>query len=156
MAAESGGGNAEGPARHVYGPRPIGALVPMVTRQAFHRQGAVAARLVADWPVIVGPAIAAVTLPRKFSGGTLAIACAGPIALELQHHATELSSRINAYFGREAVRRLRFLQEPVALAAPPLPRAAPRPAAPFVAVDLPDGALRDALLSLGATLLTER
>src|SRR5579875_3423604 len=108
MTAERDGGNE----RHVYGPRPIGALVPVVARPAFRKRAPATAQLLADWPAIVGPALAAVTVPRRFAGGTLTIACSGPIALELQHLAGELMARINANLGRVTVTRLRFVQDP--------------------------------------------
>ena len=115
----------------------------------------------ADWPAIVGPALAAVTVPRRFASGTLSIACSGPIALELQHLAGELMARINANLGRVTVtaaplragagraaesrtRRRR------AHRAPP-PRGPPRGSH-----GLPEGALRDALVALGSAVLTER
>src|SRR5690349_17761632 len=76
--------------RHVYGPRPIGALLPSLTRPAFRRQGPAAAQVLADWPLIIGPELAALTQPRRLVGGTLTIACSGPMAMELQHLAPEL------------------------------------------------------------------
>ena len=84
---------------------------------AFRKRAPATAQLLADWPAIVGPALAAVTAPRRFASGTLAIACSGPIALELQHLAGELMARINAHLGRVTVTRLRFVQEPAALPA---------------------------------------
>src|SRR3954463_12655425 len=69
------------PQRSVYGPRAIGALVPGLTRPAFRRQGPASAQVIIDWPAIVGPALAAVTAPRRLSAGALTLACAGPIAM---------------------------------------------------------------------------
>jgi hypothetical protein len=155
MTAERDGGNE----RHVYGPRHIGALVPVVARPAFRKRAPATAQLLADWPAIVGPALAAVTVPRRFASGTLAIACSGPIALELQHLAGELMARINANLGRVMVTRLRFVQEPAAavgsarVAARPGRRATEQAAARVR--DLPEGALRDALIALGSAVLTE-
>ena len=64
--------------RHVYGPRPVSALMPRLTRAAFRRRAPATAQVLADWSAIVGPAIAAVTTPRRLASGTLTIACAGP------------------------------------------------------------------------------
>ena len=113
--------------RHVYGPRPVGALMPRLTRPAFRRRAPATAQVLADWSAIVGPAIAAVTTPRRLSAGTLTIACAGPIAMELQHLAGEVIARINAHLGSQAVTALRFVQTPELLAplAAPLPRPSP-------------------------------
>jgi hypothetical protein len=145
--------------RHVYGPRPVGALVPRLTRPAFRRRSPATAQVLADWSVIVGPAIAAVTTPRRLSAGTLTIACAGPIAMELQHLAGEVIARINTHLGSQVVTTLRFVQTPelsAPLAAPVAPAADPvKLAAVDAAVrDLPEGELRTALASLGRAILT--
>jgi len=144
--------------RHVYGPRPIGALVPRLARPAFRRRAPATAQVLADWPAIVGPAIAAVTVPRRLAAGTLTIACSGPIAMELQHLSGEVIARINGHLGTPAVTALRFVQT---LEAPPVrapARATVSPAqqaAVSAAVALvPEGNLRDALAALGHALLT--
>lgn len=139
--------------RHPHGPRPIGALLPAVTRPAFKTHGPAAAQLLADWAAIVGPGFAATTTPRRFAAGTLTLGCAGPAALELQHLSAQLMERINTYLGRALVQRLRFVQDTRPPPAPPRPR----PRRPPVAVDgLPDGPLRDALGALGAAIGGER
>lgn len=148
-----------GDRRHVYGPRPIAALVPALTRQAFRRRSPGTAQILADWPAIVGPALASVTTPRGLKAGTLTIACPGPIALELQHLADELRARVNGAVGAASVARLRFVQNGPP-AAPPL---APEPVdaraereAERATASLPAGALHDALAALGRAVLTER
>ncbi|MCS6930802.1 MAG: DUF721 domain-containing protein, partial [Acetobacteraceae bacterium] len=90
--------------------RPLAALVPRLVRPVFRKRSPAGAQIMADWPELVGPALAAVTEPERFSAGTLTIACAGPVALELQHLAPQLIERINAGLGRAAVERLRFRQ----------------------------------------------
>ncbi|MBS0562581.1 MAG: DUF721 domain-containing protein [Proteobacteria bacterium] len=145
--------------RHVYGPRALAALLPAVTRPAFRRRSPAGAQIMADWPAIVGPALAAVSAPRGLASGTLTIACSGPIALELAHLADELRGRINGHLGREAVAALRFVQTMPAAppAAAPAPAPPPDPAARARAeralADLPPGPLRDALAGLGALVL---
>jgi hypothetical protein len=145
------------PERHVYGPRPLGALLPQVTRPAFRRHSPAAAQLMADWAGIIGPALAAVTVPRRLVSGTLTLACSGPIAIELQHLTTELIARINGYLGSQAVQRLRFVQTAIGSAAPV---AATRPADPAArqaaeasVAHLPAGPLREALATLGIAVL---
>lgn len=96
--------------RFLGGPRPLGALVPALTRPAFKRKSPAGAQIMADWPALVGPAIAAVTQPLKLASGTLTLACSGPVAMEMQHLAPQLASRINAALGRVAVERFRFVQ----------------------------------------------
>ncbi len=137
--------------RHPYGPRPIGALVPALTRPAFRKRSPAAAQIMADWAEIVGPALAAVTAPRRLGSGTLTVACSGPIALELQHLTAQLMERINRHLGRTVVEQLRFAQDlaPATRQPPAAPRTSPTP------VDVPGvpaGPLRDALAALGAAV----
>lgn len=144
----------------VHGPRPVSTLVPALARQAFRRNGPANAQIMLDWPAIVGPALAAVTDPRRLIGGTLTIACSGPIAMELQHMAIELMDRINTSLGSGSVRALRFVQISVtgSLRAPPRPAPPPRAveAARKAVADLPEGPLRDALQALGGAVLAPR
>lgn len=143
--------------RHIYGPRPVGALVPALVRPAFRRRAPATAQVLADWEAIIGPALAAVTTPRKLFSGTLVIGCAGPVAMELQHMAEPLMARINGHLGSIAVTRLRFVQDaPLARPAPPPPRPQAIAAARRAVASLPEGRLRDALESLGRVVLTER
>ena len=155
MASDDASGKnvSDKPARFYGGPRSIGALLPAVTRPAFRSRAAGAAQLMADWPAIVGPALAAVSTPRALSRSTLTLACAGPVALELQHLAGQLAARINAHYGRTMVEQFRFVQA----AATPAASAASRPRAtvPPLPVEVPDmkeGALRDALAALGGAV----
>jgi len=141
----------------VYGPRPLGALVPRVVRPAFRASNPAAAQIMADWGSIVGPMLAAVSAPRRLASGTLTIACAGPVAMELQHYATELIGRINAHLGTVTVRALRFVQTAVA-AAPAVPPDQPIPpaiatAAEAAVASVPEGELRTALAALGRAVL---
>jgi len=146
-----------GGARHVYGPRAVGALVPALVRPAFSKRAPATAQVLADWEAIVGPAIAAVSVPRKLFGGTLAIGCSGPLALELQHLAPQLMERINRHLGRIAVTRLRFVQDaPAARVAPRPPRPAAVAQARAAVAGLPEGELRDALEALGRAVLAGR
>lgn len=146
------------PAERAGYPRGIASLVPALVRPAFQRRAPGTAVLVADWEAIVGPAIAAVTVPRKLFSGTLSIACTGPIAMELQHLSDQLIARINGHLGRIAVTRLRFVQDAGARPAPlarPL-RPAARAEAAKAVESLPPGPLRDALEALGRMVLNRR
>jgi hypothetical protein len=150
-------GDMNGPRRHVHGPRPIGALVPAIARAAFRRRAPGTAQVLADWPNIVGPALAAVTIPRRLSAGTLTITCSGPIAMELQHLSGELIQRINTALGGRAVTALRFSQvTQAAPAPPPAPQVDPEAArrAESAVEGLPDDGLRTALAALGRTVFT--
>lgn len=144
--------------RHVYGPRPLGALLPPLTRPAFRKRSPAGALLMADWASVVGPQLAAVTTPRRLTAGTLTLACAGPMATELTHLAPQLIGRINAHLGRVAVERLRFVQH--AGAAPPARRATPPVALPptveAAVAAVPGEELRAALAKLGRGVYRER
>jgi hypothetical protein len=144
--------------RYVHGPRPIAAVVPVVTRNAFNRASPGVAQLMEAWPGIVGSALAEVTRPRRLSQGTLTIGCSGPVAMELQHLSTEVLSRINQYLGSQAVRRLRFVQI-TAMRAPVRPKPTPSKAAEAAAAQavaqLAAGPLRTALAALGRAVLSE-
>jgi hypothetical protein len=146
--------------RFLGGPRPLGALVPALTRPAFKRKSPAGAQIMADWPALVGPALAAVSQPVRLSSGTLTLACSGPVAMEMQHLAPQLARRINAALGRVAVERFRFVQRALAGSAP---RAAPRPApaalperveSALAGIDSPE--LRDALARLARGVYRNR
>jgi hypothetical protein len=129
----------------------VGALVPGLTRPAFRRRAPATAQVLADWNDIVGPGLAAVTAPRRMSGTTLTLACAGPIAMELQHMPEELISKINSYLGRIVVQRLRFVQEILPPQATPAPLLLPDEPPPPIP-GIPAGPLHDALARLGQAL----
>jgi hypothetical protein len=114
------------------------------------------------WPCIVGPALARSTTPRRLAQGTLTIGCTGPVAMELQHLATELTARINQYLGSQTIKRLRFTQSAGArapFATRPYPNAASNAdivlAASEAVAHMRAGPLRDALLVLGRAVLSE-
>jgi hypothetical protein len=152
--------------RYMGGPRPVGAIVPRLVRPAFRKRSPAGATLMADWPAVVGPALAAVTAPKRLTSGTLTIACAGPVAMELTHLAPELIARINAHLGRGAVERLRFVQEAPGAAgghaaAPSSPRRRPRPDALPGRVEtaiarVPGEELREALAKLARGVYRNR
>ncbi len=150
-------GDAEA-ARHVYGPRSLAALLPIVVRPALRRRSPAASHLIAEWEAIVGPQVAAISQPRRLFSGTLSIAASGSGALELQHGSAALLERINAHLGGRAVTRLRFVQDfaprPPTASPPPPPRQA-RDAAASAVAHLPPGPLRDALERLGGCVLAQ-
>jgi len=132
------------------GPRQLGALLPAITRPAFRRRAPAAAQVLADWEAVVGPTLAATTVPRRLNGGTLTLGCSGPMALELQHHSEWVLARVNAYLGRRDVERLRLVQEVIAAPSEP-PRPAKLHPEPKL-LGIPPGPLRDALAALGRVM----
>jgi hypothetical protein len=141
--------------RHVYGPRALATVLPPLLRPAFRQRSPASAQVFTDWTAIVGARLAGCTAPRKLAAGTLTIACAGPVALELQHLGEALRERINTALGATVVQRLRFVQDatliPTTSPPPPLERG-PEPALPGV----PEGPLRDALVALGRAIASRR
>lgn len=139
--------------------RSLAALLPAVTAPAFRRRSPASVQVFTDWADIIGPAHAAVTTPSKLSAGTLTIACAGPVAMELQHISTTLVARINTWCGHGLVARLRFVQDPqagVRLTTPKRRAASLRPAPPCTVAGMEDSPLRTALEALGARILQEK
>jgi hypothetical protein len=147
-------GQARTDGRHIFGPRPLGALIPPIVRPAFKKRSPATAQVLADWDMIMGPAIAAVTTPRKLFAGTLSIACVGPVAMELQHLAPTLIGRINTHMGQILVSRLRFVQDIQPHAPKPPARKPALDAAHNAVAHLPESDLRNALESLGRMVLS--
>jgi len=159
MAKDSAGRGAFTPTRSPYGPQPLGSLIPRLTRPAFRKRSPAGAQLLADWAEVVGPALAAVTSPRRLSAGTLTLGCAGPVAMELTHLAPQLIARINAHLGTVTVERLRFVQQAMSTgpAAPKPAPAAPLPAPVEQAVaSVPGEELRAALEKLARGVYRSR
>jgi hypothetical protein len=141
--------------RFVHGPRALGALVPRVTRPVFKRQNPASAQVMADWDAIVGPKVAAVTVPRRLDRGVLTIACAGPTAMDLHYVGLELIQRINTHLGSQVVHSLKFTQ--AGMPRKPAARHKPPPEAireaELAVAELPDGDLKSALASLGRVVI---
>ncbi len=141
------------PPRRVWSPTPVAALLPAILRPALRRRAPGVAQLLAEWPAIVGPALAAVTTPRRLAGGTLTLGCATTVAMELHYSSGSVIQRINGHAGRVLVERLRFV--PDAEVPPPAPKAPPRPTPAAIArvaetvAGIEDGPLREALTRLG-------
>jgi hypothetical protein len=136
----------------------IGALAPDAAVAAggiFARAGFDDPTLVLRWGEIAGEETARIACPIRLShgknGGVLTLKVEPGAAVFLQHETRPLCERINAYLGRPAVSRLKFVQGPL-LARPPRPVHAIRPGIvtetdPVQKYQGPEG-LRAALLSL--------
>jgi hypothetical protein len=129
----------------------LGAETGALGRNAFAHAGFADPTLVLRWDQIAGPETAALARPIKLSGETLTLKAEPGASLFLQHDSRALCERINAYLGRPAVARLRFVQG--TLAEHPKPRPRPARARPAPETDPaqkyqgPEG-LKDALLKL--------
>jgi len=80
---------------------------------AFTRAGFTEPTLLLHWEEIAGTETARYTRPLKLAGGVLTLKAEPGAAVFLQHETRPLCARINAYLGREAVSRLRFVQAPL-------------------------------------------
>ena len=125
------------------------------------RRGLAEARLLTEWARIIGPEIASRCQPVSLSrNGLLHLDVSGSAALELQHNELQVVERINTFFGRPTVTRLRFRQAPPKRRA--LTERAPSPPPALSAEEketidktvetVADADLREALKALGGTL----
>lgn len=117
------------------GARQVGDLVGSVLEETVARRTGMTIDLIAAWEDIAGPEYAPFTRPERiqwprqasdaeaFEPGTLVIACDGARSVFLQHQSGEFISRLNQFFGFEAIARIRIVQKPVH--APQLSRRAP-------------------------------
>jgi len=126
-----------------------------LSAQAFSRMGFRDPALVLHWREIAGPEVARLCQPLRFSegpqGGILTLKALPGAALFLGHETRALTGRINAYLGRPAVARLKFVQGAF-IAPSPSPKLR-RPAASITSGDPANGyrgpdTLRTALLAL--------
>ena len=154
------------------GTRPLAALVPSIAKKAVGKRGFTDARILNEWPQIVGADLSRHAHPDRLSfpkgrrdGGTLYIRAMGPMATELQHLEPVLIDRINSHFGYRAVSGIKLMQVPLnrsetartAKAAPkkPLPPADPKQMAALSdrLDSVEDPEMREILSRLGESLL---
>jgi hypothetical protein len=110
----------------------VGRDASIAARAAFVRAGFLDPTLVLRWNEIAGRETARIARPLRLSegpsGGVLTLRAEPAAALFLQHESRALCERINAYLGRPAVSKLRFVQGP--LTPLPLPQPLPKPTEP--------------------------
>lgn len=143
------------------GLRAIARELPDVTRGALAKRGFAAARVIADWPEIVGQALAESSIPERLvkargaDSATLVVRVRPAAALELQHSLPQVIERVNGYFGFRAVDRLRLVQGPVVarrrrvLPTPPVLSPAAEQALETTLAPLANSPLYDSLAQLG-------
>jgi len=110
----------------------VGADASLAARAAFVRAGFADPTLILRWAEIAGAETARLARPVKLvegpAGGVLTLKAEPAAALFLQHESRALCARINAYLGRTAITKLRFVQSSLTLPpAPPAPRKAKEP-----------------------------
>lgn len=89
--------------------QPVGNLVGKVLGELGLDGVALAHRIGAAWPEIVGPQVAAHCRPLGLRAGVLELEVDSPVwSQQLQLRKTELLERLSETFGAEAPRELRF------------------------------------------------
>lgn len=147
----------------------VGTSLPHLAAPALRKRGFAQAKLITDWPAIVGDALARETVPQKLvfprgskTDAVLHLRVASGYALELQHIAPQIIDRINGFFGYRAVADLRYSQGPI-----PPQRKSRRVSPPRLndmdeaqlqrsIGDMEDEGLKEALLRLGRAVRTGR
>lgn len=147
----------------------VGTSLPHLAAPALRKRGFAQAKLITEWPAIVGDVLARETVPQKLAfprgsktDAVLHLRVASGFALELQHIAPQIIDRINGFFGYRAVSDLRYVQGPIP------PQRKPRRVTPprlndvdearleRSIGDMEDDALKEALLRLGRAVRTGR
>lgn len=144
-ARKSAKGPDAPPRRRMRGFEPAAALVAPDLRRAAEKRGFAVARLLTDWPEIVGPETAAHTRPVKVThgkgmGATLTVLTDGAHAPLVQMQLPRLRERVNAVYGFNAIARITVTQtaaqgfaEGQAQFRPALPQQPPAPLPEVVA-----------------------
>ena len=99
----------------------LGTRLDGLTRKAFTKFGFADDHVLTRWQEIVGPQMARLTSPERLSrpqkgasgGSTLTVRVAGAAALEMQHLAPQIIDKINGFYGRPMVARLKLVQGPL-------------------------------------------
>ena len=152
------------------------SLLQKQIKQVGVTRGFAVSRLLTHWTEIVGEDIATSAQPvnvsygRQGFGATLTVLVSGAVAPMMQMREPEIRGKVNACYGYNAISRIRFTQTAptgfaegqAAFAAKPkapeskAPNAAEQAEGQAMAQDVTDPALREALASLGAKVLSKR
>lgn len=149
--------------RRLARPAAAASLLARLLDAPTRRFGFADTRLVADWPTIVGPEIAALALPVRIDrrGRRLVVHVRPAGALVLQHQEPQILERINAFFGSDVVWRLHLIQAPLPPPEPTAPPPPPLDEATRAAIgaevrEVEPAGLRAALEALGVALRQRR
>ena len=123
--------------------------------------------LVTRWAAIIGASLARRCLPQRLAalkgedGGLLTLLADDRAAFELQHQTPQLISKINTYFGRTVVKKIKVVvgDIPQPYVAPPPPRALTsdeQTALTEATEAIADPELKDALRRLGRQALATK
>ncbi|GGB75393.1 DUF721 domain-containing protein [Blastomonas aquatica] len=126
--------------------RGIADLIPAIGETSFRRFGFVQSSLVSRWAEIAGPRYAAMASPEsiafprgKKGEGTLHLVVTSATAIFMQHAEPEIITRVNRFFGYEAVARVKYRHGALARPLRPEPRAVTAPSLKPIAITPADG-----------------
>lgn len=158
--------------------RAVSLMQPRI-RAAGEKRGFAVTRLVTHWAEVVGPDLAAATLPVKVGygkggiGATLTVLAEGARATMVEMQAPMIREKVNACYGYAAIARVRVTQTaptgfgsgfaegatpfapPPRKPVPPEPGPEQRARAAEATRSVQDNALRAALTDLAANVLTK-
>ena len=147
------------------GPRPFAQEAGALLSHHLGARGFAQIELVTRWSEIAGRELSEHCFPYRLSAGgasgaTLTLVADDRAALELQHQAPKIIDKINGYFGRAVVSKIKVVAGDI-----PRPHAGRARARPLTAAeeadlerrvrDVEDPGLRDALARLGRHALAE-
>lgn len=137
-----------------------------IARPAFERHGFAYARVIGQWPAIVGDQLARWSRPERIrwrrrrgdgdatpaQGGELVVAVAAGRALDMHHKAPVIIERVNTFYGYAAIDRVKVRQVSAwpgsANPEPAAPPFSPAPASLDKIARIADPGLRRALYRL--------
>ncbi len=93
-------------------PRPLGQMITKIMTRTLKRHGfrnAQHAKLAAHWGEIIRETDPSST-PEHIRDGVLTLYALGGAAIEAQHQAPYIISRVNDFLGYEAVKRIKIVQ----------------------------------------------
>ena len=147
------------------GPRPFAQDAGILLRHHLNARGFAQIELVTRWPEIAGAGLAEHCIPYRLSAGgasgtIVTLAADDRAALELQHQAPKLVDKINAYFGKAVVAKIKVVSGDMPKPQRTRPRARTLSASEDAALldqarGVEDPDLRAALLRLGRSALAE-
>lgn len=147
------------------GPLPVAQNVTSLLQHHLKARGFSQIELVTRWPEIAGGSLADHCFPSKLSaastgGATLTLVADDRAALELQHQTPKLIDKINTYFGKSIVGKIKVVSGTVSkpLAKQPAQRQLSAPEETELSqwtACVEDPVLRDALTRLGRNALGE-
>ncbi|MDZ4738476.1 MAG: DciA family protein [Alphaproteobacteria bacterium] len=147
------------------GPLPVAQNATALLRHHLKARGFAQIELVTRWAEIAGATLADHCFPSKLSaaasgGATLTLVADDRAALELQHQTPKLIDKINSYFGKPTVNKIKVVTGEIPRSLPVRP--APRRLSDDEETELlrrtaavEDPGLRDALTRLGRNAIGE-